>query len=1343
MVRLIPILSALLVTAVGHASQGSLLLNAATERIVVEHDPALNPADEITIEGWIRLSTTSGCHTLVGKNYRTGYYLGTCGAQIQSMVAGASTVRFSPAPITATDWHHIAMTYDGSERVVYFNGEEIDSQFLSVDMPANEEALGIGGEGESPTFPSEIYSLNGRISEVRLWTYARSESQIRRSMIEQVTESEPGLIAVWPLERGFEDRFGRFSSTLVPGSSYSGIGSPAVPFDPFRIRGVGATPTVDGFCEGAAYGSAQTVPAWYRASDVPSGEVNPLQIYLAADSTYLYVCFPERVQYSEREFDLRIDRDNDQTFTPDFDDLRFTILPNNTLRTERGHDSISGWQTIPNIPGVLATRLVGSEFTDHAEFRVPRSLLPSANAVFGLGTRHLYESGTFTLRAGWPDDFGDSRPGFWQPVTIDFSLPPQEDSRNPTLTYTTFRDTRRAGDPVFVQVRAEDDVDMELIEVFVDGILVESCDFTGASDTIAFCSFSQVFSSGLHTVRVRGFDHVGRVTELHPRQFRVRVDGDAPKLVIRANPPQPLIGQSFTITATATDASGIDRIRINEVLGLTFPSFRDCDFAGGGESESCSWTMIANASIRHMRFRALAWDEDDYMTDTTDLYVLIGNTGPDSDQDGISDTIEVTMCTDVDNPDSDFDSISDLWEAIGVHFADGSLLPLQDYGVNPCAKDTLLQLDYESLAPVSDATLQMLEHEFRLQGVHAYVEANERPDATAYEQSHMSAEAASYQLDDGDYYFDPKRFWAFKYGYQRALPGSGGAAGIFFTVDGRAGVPGYCFGGERDGETCRGDFECGSGVCGAGCAGGTRVSQSCSANADCPAEGGGFFRCSAPCTTNPLSGVATCATAAEKRLSYLVTHEFGHTIGLGHGGREGDRAPTVVGGHVTRDSRWDNENFKPQHVSVMNYYYSEGLLCMNPPPTIRPEDYQIELNGRMTYVDMGLGDLNEEMLDESADSEVSMNLRAQDCSFAGPNAFPVIKYTCAHDGEQFEVFTNGLKAVAKKRKGQAYDFSPASLPDQGIDWNCNGVIDSGTVASNIDGPGGRRHNDYWDPATWIRELELRGQSEWGFVPNATSCQLVYSASCENPENSCYIGPAAYRAAIPTLASGQPPIDCRQRFLANRTGDCAALPASAFPTTTCPLVNRDSAMAKGLEPENGFIELSGLQEGPPRETEADVELCDMVDNDADGLIDEFCADSDSDGAVDLIDNCPSVPNADQADRDGDGLGDVCQHPAVTSVSANFDGSSVTVTWSPDSTPLRGYAVYRVGAVNSRPKLLGQGYPSTQQTSLQDFVTAPDTYTYTVRPINLNGREGDGVSVQALVDTADFLFSDSFE
>jgi|ADurb_Met_02_Slu_FD_contig_121_39678_length_3329_multi_8_in_0_out_0_1 hypothetical protein len=64
-----------------------------------------------------------------------------------------------------------------------------------------------------------------------------------------------------------------------------------------------------------------------------------------------------------------------------------------------------------------------------------------------------------------------------------------------------------------------------------------------------------------------------------------------------------------------------------------------------------------------------------------------------------------------------------------------------------------------------------------------------------------------------------------------------------------------------------------------------------------------------------------------------------------------------------------------------------------------------------------------------------------------------------------------------------------------------------------------------------------------------------------------------------------------------------------------------------------------------------DLSDIPDSDGDGLFDyeDNCpfvpnpdqADSDGDGVGDACDNCPDIPNPDQADRDRDGKGDACE------------------------------------------------------------------------------------------------------
>lgn len=73
--------------------------------------------------------------------------------------------------------------------------------------------------------------------------------------------------------------------------------------------------------------------------------------------------------------------------------------------------------------------------------------------------------------------------------------------------------------------------------------------------------------------------------------------------------------------------------------------------------------------------------------------------------------------------------------------------------------------------------------------------------------------------------------------------------------------------------------------------------------------------------------------------------------------------------------------------------------------------------------------------------------------------------------------------------------------------------------------------------------------------------------------------------------------------------------------------------------------------------------DQADADGDGVGDACSEDYDADGVLDAEDNCPLAPNPDQADTDGDGVGDVCEdqsdstcllagHPVAEALAAEF-------------------------------------------------------------------------------------------
>ena len=79
-----------------------------------------------------------------------------------------------------------------------------------------------------------------------------------------------------------------------------------------------------------------------------------------------------------------------------------------------------------------------------------------------------------------------------------------------------------------------------------------------------------------------------------------------------------------------------------------------------------------------------------------------------------------------------------------------------------------------------------------------------------------------------------------------------------------------------------------------------------------------------------------------------------------------------------------------------------------------------------------------------------------------------------------------------------------------------------------------------------------------------------------------------------------------------------------------------------------------------------ELCNGIDEDCDGQIDEGLSDIDNDGVCDTRDNCPNQSNPTQIDVDNDGAGDICDNCSTTpnADQADFDEDGVGDACDPD-------------------------------------------------------------------------------
>lgn len=178
--------------------------------IEVPHSAALNPTTAITIEAWVNLRDadgTSGCSSIVGKNWQQAWWVGICGTSLRSYLMGSGSQHTS-GTIPNNQWTHLAVVYDGAHRFHYINGELIQSWAESGPLTSSTAPVRIGSDVQWEFTP------DGTIDEVRIWNVARNLSQLRSTINVPLTGSEPGLVALYRLDGNPNSGTGAHNGTL-------------------------------------------------------------------------------------------------------------------------------------------------------------------------------------------------------------------------------------------------------------------------------------------------------------------------------------------------------------------------------------------------------------------------------------------------------------------------------------------------------------------------------------------------------------------------------------------------------------------------------------------------------------------------------------------------------------------------------------------------------------------------------------------------------------------------------------------------------------------------------------------------------------------------------------------------------------------------------------------------------------------------------------------------------------------------------------------------------------------------------------------------------------------------
>jgi hypothetical protein len=157
------------------ASDMAQLFNGSTgylETAVAATTPLDISTGTLTTEAWIKTSLGGLVNQLiVGRNYTTGYYMNTNGAQISLWANGINANVY--VPINDGIWHHVVATLTGGIASFYKDGALVGIRPLSGVPTSNAVALDIGRDLAGPGA-----FFNGSIGHVAVYNTALSAARI-------------------------------------------------------------------------------------------------------------------------------------------------------------------------------------------------------------------------------------------------------------------------------------------------------------------------------------------------------------------------------------------------------------------------------------------------------------------------------------------------------------------------------------------------------------------------------------------------------------------------------------------------------------------------------------------------------------------------------------------------------------------------------------------------------------------------------------------------------------------------------------------------------------------------------------------------------------------------------------------------------------------------------------------------------------------------------------------------------------------------------------------------------------------------------------------------------------
>ena len=194
----------------GLGNNYALSFDGLNDYVRVSENSVFDLSTDLTIEAWINPVTTEDARVIVSKWNDSGpdfsyiFKIWNTSDKISIELSennfyGDLVFLESKGFIPVNEWTHAAVTYNSNEVKLFFNGSEDNSTTASGVIRNSIADLVIGANQYGA---SVIENFSGLIDEVRIWSVARTESQIKLNMYSELKGDETGLVGYWRFNEG-------------------------------------------------------------------------------------------------------------------------------------------------------------------------------------------------------------------------------------------------------------------------------------------------------------------------------------------------------------------------------------------------------------------------------------------------------------------------------------------------------------------------------------------------------------------------------------------------------------------------------------------------------------------------------------------------------------------------------------------------------------------------------------------------------------------------------------------------------------------------------------------------------------------------------------------------------------------------------------------------------------------------------------------------------------------------------------------------------------------------------------------------------------------------------------